>query len=341
MINTKTLKASKMSSKNMSQSLKASKVVDFLTNYGAIIGMLAVLLILQLLEPRFLKIQNIVGILNSSSVLVMLSIAMMMTMSVKGVNLSVAQTADAAGIIVAMLILQDQPVWVAVLGALGFGLLVGVINGLLMAYLGIPAIIGTLGMMFAIRSFELIITNGAQPQILFSLPAAKTDSFFFIGQGQIGPIPFLIVLVVAVTVIFFFLKERSTLGRKMDAIWGNARAAKLASIDIRKVFGAAFVLSCVLAAVAGVVLTARTGNAVPRGAETYLMDTFVACYLGMLMSKNNKLNVFGTALGALYVSFLSNWFTLMSLGAPYKNLFNGLFIVLAVTIGVIRSKRKQ
>lgn len=101
-------------------------------------------------------------------------------------------------------------------GAMLFGLLVGVINAVLISYLGVPAIIGTLGMMFVVRSFELTLTNGAQPQILFTLPAERVKNFFFMGQESVGPISILIILTIVITLGMFLVKERSVFGRHMD-----------------------------------------------------------------------------------------------------------------------------
>lgn len=322
------------------QRARTSRLTELLLDYGAVLGMLIVVLLLGLIEPKFLRFQNLLGVLNSSSILIVLSLAMMMAMSVRGVNLSVAQTADAAGLVAAMCIINGMPWYAAVLAAVLFGLVVGAINAFTVSYLGVPAIIGTLGMMFIIRSFELTITNGAQPQILFSLPAKMTKTFLAIGQGKLAGISLLIILTVIISVAVFAIKERSTLGRKMDAVGGNARAAFLASINIRRVFAAALVISSVLAALGGIMVTARSGSAVPRGCETYLNDTFVACFLGTLLTKNKgRMNTVGTIIGAIFVSLLSNWFTLMSFGASYKYIFNGLFIVAAVAVGSLRNRK--
>jgi ribose/xylose/arabinose/galactoside ABC-type transport system permease subunit len=106
------------------------------------------------------------------------------------------------------------------------------------------------------------------------------------------------------------------------------------------VFGLAFVMSSTLCAIVGVMLVSRSGNAVPRGVETYLTDCFVAVYVGTLLSRNRRFNVIGTIIGALFVGFLSNFFTLIGFGAALKNLFNGIFIILAVALSVLRSNKK-
>lgn len=309
---------------------------NVLRNYGAIIGMLLVLIVFQILNNKFLTARNLLGVLNQSSILIIMSLGAMMVMSVRGVDLSVAQVADASGLIAAILLLKGFSVWAAFTAAIGFGALIGCINALFMAYLGIPAIIGTLGMMFMIRSGELILTNGAQPQILFTLEPDVADKFFFLGQGKIGTVPFLIIFTIVIVILAYFIRQRTVVGRHMDAVEGNVRAAFLASINIRKVFGSAFIMSSILCSIAGVVLVSRAGSAVPRGAEPYLLDCMVAVYLGTLASSRNKMNVLGTVMGALFVALIANWLTLMGLGAPYKYALNGAFILFALSIGVLR-----
>ena len=314
------------------------KIISFTAKNGAVIGICCVLIAFQIAEPRFMKIDNILGVLNSSTLLVVMTFGMTMVMAVRGIDLSIAQVADASGVMAAMLLLSGKNFLVAILGALAFGLLVGLINGLLISYLGVPAIIGTLGMMFIIRSVELTLTDGAQPQILFTLPADRVKNFFFIGQESVGPISVLILLTIVIIVVMYLTKERSVFGRHMDAVCGNVDASLLAGINVRRVFASTLVISSVLAALAGVMLVSRSGNAVPRGAETYLTDCFVAVYIGTLISSRNKFNMIGSVIGALFVGFISNFITLMGMGIAYKNIFNGIFIILAVALGVLKSK---
>lgn len=320
------------------ETLSRERVLGFIARHGAIIGICGVLIIFQIIEPRFMRIENILGVLNSSSLLIIMTFGMTMVMSVKGIDLSIAQVADAAGVVAAMLILSGRNFIVAILGALLFGMIIGILNAVLISYLGIPAIIGTLGMMFIVRSVELTMTDGAQPQILFTLPAARVKDFFFIGQESVGPVSVLVILTVAIIIIMYLVKERSVFGRHMDALCGNVKASLLAGVNVRRVFAATFIISSLLAALAGIMLVSRSGNAVPRGVETYLTDCFVAVYIGTLVSVRNKFNIIGSVIGALFVGFLSNFFTLMGMGIAYKNIFNGIFIILAVALGVLKSK---
>ena len=312
------------------------KLVQWLRQNGAFLGMLAVFAVIAILRPTFLSPNNLLNVLTQSTVLIVMALGLTITMAMRGVDLSVAQVADASGVLAAALILAGQPIWLVFAIPLAFGVLVGSINALMMAYLGVPAIIGTLGMMFIIRGGELIFSNGAQPQILFTLPAAITQPFFYLGQGEVKGIPVSILLTTVLAAILSIMFFRSSLGRKMEAVGGNARAAFLSGIDIRSTFGWGFVISSAFAAIAGVILVSRAGIAAPRGAEVYLLDSFVAVFLGTIISPHRNFSLLGTIGGAITVSYLGNGLTLLGLGAPVRYLVYGIAIIAAIAINRIR-----
>ena len=309
---------------------------EFLRRYGAVIGMVAVMLALAAVKPGFLSGANVQNVLRQSTVLIMISLGLTLVMMQRGVDLSVAQITDAAALTAAALLIHGAPVWAAFLAPVALGGLLGALNGAMMAYLGVPAIIGSLGTMFVIRSGELIYTHGSEPQILFTLPSRITADFLFLGQKAVGPVPAIILLAALVCVIAFTLTALTPFGRHARAVGSNVRAAFLAGVDIRLAFGLGFVLSGLMAGAAGVALASRTGIAVPRGAEPYLLDAFAACYLGTLASRTGAMSVPGTLIGALFVSFLSNGLTILGLSAPYRLALNGAFILLAMAVGALR-----
>ncbi len=306
--------------------------------YGPAFGMLAVLLLFALLKPSFVSLANIGNVLHQSVILVIMAFGLSVVMAMRGVDLSIAQIADGAGLLAAVLMLHHQPLWLVIAAPLAFGTLIGLVNGFLIAYLGIPAIIGTLGMMFVVRSGELLMTNGAEPQILFTLPRGLTRNFFFIGQGSIGPISALVLLGAVIFAVMMIVTTVTTFARRAKAVGGNARAAYLAGVDVRAVFAGGFVLAGLLSSIAGVALVSRTSIAMPRGAEPYLLDAFAAVYLGTLLSRRADITIWGTLIGALFITFLGNGLTLLGLGAPYRYALNGGFILLAMAIGALKRK---
>ncbi|MBS9722061.1 ABC transporter permease [Tianweitania sp. BSSL-BM11] len=327
-----------VSSNRPKSSTNSISVLGLLRDYGAILGMIAVLGIFWYLKPAFLSAANVENVFRQSGIVMIMALGLTIVMKMRGVDLSIAQTADAAGLIAAMLIIAKYPIWMAFAIPLLFGLVVGIVNAVLMAYVGIPAIIGTLGMMFIIRSGELMATNGAEPQILFTLPRSLTRDFLWLGQKDLGPVAALIVLALVVFLVVFVIMRFTPFARYAKAVGSNVRAAFLAGIDIRMIFGLGFVIAGVLAALAGVALVSRTGIAMPRGAEPFLLDAFAAAYLGTLASRQGEMSIPGTLMGALFIGFLSNGLTLLGLGAPYRYALNGGFILLAMAIGALKRK---
>lgn len=318
-----------------------NKAGEFFKTYGAVVGMFLLLIVFQIFDNRFLQPANLWGICKNSAFLILMALGMTFALSVRGIDFSIAQVADAAAVISAFLILKDVPPMMALLLTLLFGLFIGLSNALLMAYLGVPALIGTLGTMFIVRSFELVLTNGAQPQVLFTMPRSVTGTFLNIGQGSVLGLPNVMLIGIVAIVVIYFVRERSVLGRHMDAINGNVRSAFLSGIDIRKTFAAAFILSALLAAVAGILICSRAGSATPRATESYLNDCFVAVYIGTLLSKDKRFNVLGTVIGCLFVGCISNFFTLMGMGNGIKQLCNGFFILMAVMMGTAHLRKKN
>lgn len=318
--------------------LGTRKVVDLLRDYGAALGMLAVLGVFGILEPAVLKPANLGNILQQSASLIILATGFAIAMMVRGIDLSCAQVSDAAGLLAAYFLVHGQPLWMVFVVPLAFGLFIGAVNGALMAYLGVPALIGTLGMMFIVRSFELVLSHGREAQILFALEPARTHTFFYLGQGSIGPVNFSVVLAIIVVAVAHVVMTRSTLGRYFDALGGNVRAALLAGVRHRVVFAAAFLLSALFAAFAGMVLTSRAALAAPGAFEPYLLDVFVAVYLGSLLVRSGKINILGAAVGAVFVGLISNALTLMGAGVSARYLAYGTIILIAMTVGSFRRR---
>lgn len=315
-----------------------SKAANFARDYGALIGMLAVLGVFGVLKPAVLAPANLGNVLQQSASLAIMATGFAIVMMVRGVDLSVAQTSDAAGLLAAYFLVQGQPLWMVFVLPVVFGILVGVVNGTLIAYLGVPALIGTLGMMFVVRSFELVLSHGREAQILFALDPERTQLFFFLGQGSIGPVSVPVVLAVVVVVLGHVTMTRTSLGRYFEAVGGNVRAAFLGGVRHRLVFAAAFVISGVAAAVAGILLTSRAALAAPGAFEPYLLDAFVAVYLGSLIVRSGRVNVVGAAVGAVFVGLIGNALTLMGAGVSIRYIAYGAIVLAAMTVGTFRRK---
>lgn len=311
----------------------------FLTSNLPLIGMILVILAGGAAVPTFFLMANLSSVAEQSVILILVAMGLSIPMLMRGVDLSSAQITDAAALMAAAMVAHGYPIAVAIVAPIVFGALLGAINGALMGYVGVPAIIGTLGMMFIIRSGEMIYSKGTEPQILFTLPDSITGPFFFLAQGKLGPIPMVLVLCAAIVAAMRFLTKSTILGRQMDAVGGNVKAAFFSGVNVKRVFASGFVISGILAALSGIMLSSWTGIAAPRGAEAYLLEAFVAVYLGTVTTKRGQISIMGTLIGALFVGALNNLLTLLGLGAAERGILNGAFVLLAMAIGAFRSAR--
>jgi ribose/xylose/arabinose/galactoside ABC-type transport system permease subunit len=319
---------------------RKSSIVAF-SSYGTLIGMVVVVIVLGVARPAFVNILNLQAVLVDATVLAVLAVGLALVMSMKGIDLSIAVTADLAGYVAAKTLLDGNGMLAAMLAALAIGLVVGVANGVLAGFLGVPAIVATLGVNLLLTAAALVISDNGTPQQLFTAPAMLVDGFLAIGTGSIGPVRILIVLTAVVIAIAWFASKRTIWGRNIDLIEASSRAAFLAGAPVRITFAAGFVACSLLAALGGLMLTARTGVILPGTAAPFLLDAFTAVYLGSIASPKGRISVLWTVVGVLFVALLANGLTLLGLGAPWRFGLNGGLILIALALGALRSQRAR
>lgn len=310
--------------------------LDRWRGYSVLAGMILVLAVITIARPLFVDLRNLEAVAVDATVLIVLAVGLSLVMSMRGIDLSIAITADVVGYIVAKLILDDAGMFLAVLAGLAVALLVGLLNGLLAGYLGVPAIVATLGVNLLLTATALVISDNGTPQQLFTAPQELVNGILVFGSDSWGPFRLLVLTAVVVVVVAWFATRRTVWGRRIDLVDSNARAAFLSAVPTRAVFASGFVACALLAGVAGIMLTARTGLAVPGSAGPFLLDAFTAVYLGSIASPAGRVRVLWSVVGAAFVSLLANGLILLGLGAEWRYGLNGALILLALTLGSLR-----
>lgn len=306
--------------------------------YATVAGMVLVVIGIAIARPLFIDPRNLAAVAVDATVLVVLAVGLSVVMRMKGLDLSIAATADLAGYLAARALLEGQGIVFAVALALAVGLAVGVLNGALAGYLGVPAIVATLGVNLLLTGAALLVSDNGTPQQLFTAPIDLVRPFLVFGSDSWGPVRLLVLLAVLIVVILWFATTRTVWGRQAELVDSSARAATLAGVPVRATFASGFVVCGVLAAVGGLMLTARTGLAVPGSAQPFLLDAFTAVYLGATASPRGRIGILWTVLGAVFVSLLANGLVLLGLGAPWRYGLNGALILLALALGVLRRR---
>ncbi len=315
--------------KNRSARIKLSADgVQNLTVLGIFLGMCA---IVALIEPKFLSLQNFSNVFMQVSSVVMVGSAVTMVLISGNLDLSVGGVGAMAGVLFALLARAGVPVMLSAALAVLCGALIGVLNGGLIATLRLPSFIITMSTMYIARGIAFIGAGGAV--ITGGLPG----DFANMGQKWLGPLPLPLVYTFLIFAAFVFFQNETVMAKQAYAIGSNIRAAELSGISIKRVVTTIFMLSGVVAAFAGVVVSARFGQADCRILPGFEVDCVIAAVLGGTDINGGRGTVFGMLIGALIVGVLSNLLNMLGLAIYYQQVITGVVLVLAIVLnGAIR-----
>lgn len=285
-----------------------------------------------LLSPKFLTVQNLLNLLQQSSIVGIIALGMTFVILVAGIDLSVGSTLALSSMTMAILVTSGLGSLPAILIALIAGGAIGAINGLISTKLKVPAFIATLATMVAARGLALLLTDGKP---VFNLP----ESIRFLGGNIFGRIPVSGVIWIALTLLSVFVLRYTTFGRKLYAIGGNPQSAHLTGIKVNLYITSAYVICGLMAALGGVVLTSWLTVGQPTSGQGVELDAIAAVVLGGTSLFGGVGGAGGTFVGVLLMSILTNLFNLIGLSSYYQSIFMGLIIVLALVFNrfVIKS----
>ncbi|MFG2748334.1 ABC transporter permease [Streptomyces xanthophaeus] len=301
----------------------------------SLIGALAVVLALfGTLNDNFLSISNIQVIGEAVTITGLLAIVQTVVIICGGLDISVGSQAGLASVVSAMVFTSagSNP-YLGLLAAIGVGILVGVVNGIAIVYGRVNPTIATLAGLAAYKGVAQLVSGGrAQGYVL-------NDPFFiFLGRGKIAGIPVMIWILVVVALAVHVMLKYTDIGRNLYAIGGNDTAARLAGININKYLVAVYALIGIVAAVAGILLTARTGSGQPvSGSEGLELKAITAAALGGCALKGGKGGIGGTLLAVALLGALENGLTVEGINTFWQNVAQGALLVAAVVIQQRRS----
>jgi ribose/xylose/arabinose/galactoside ABC-type transport system permease subunit len=290
----------------------------------------AVLLVLtvvsSLISPVFFTTRNISTLLKQAASLGIVSVGQTLTILTGGIDLSVASVMALMSVVAASLMEGQDGLFLPVtLYCLAIAAAIGLVNGLLVTKLKIPAFIATLGMILVVQGIRFVYTGGSPRG---SIPPALR----FIGGGMVGPVPAAVILWVVIVAVFVILMRRTTFGREMYAVGGNRSAAHLSGVNVNGIIIAAYTLCSTLAGVAGLVFTGYNGfadNWVGRGFE---LNSIAAVVVGGTLFEGGRGGVVGTVAGVLIITILFNLVLLLGLDEEYQRIVKGVAIILAVAM---------
>ncbi|MCU1603593.1 MAG: Monosaccharide-transporting ATPase [Modestobacter sp.] len=298
---------------------------------GILVVLVALVVLMVVIAPNFASVSNLLNIARSISINAILAAGLTLVILTAGIDLSVGSILAVAGVVSVLAATGGWPAWLAILAGVAAGCLAGLANGVLTAYLGLAAFIVTLGTMTALRGLAYTMTDG-QPIV------SNTLSFRDIGNGYVAGIPAPVVVMIAVYVVIWFLLERTRFGRQVYAVGGNAEAARLAGINVRRVTTAVYVIAGACAGLAGIIFAARVVSAQPTAGTGYELDAIAAVVLGGTSLAGGRGRLYGTLVGSVILGVLSTGLILLNVQFFTQLLIKGGVIILAVAIDGLKQR---
>ncbi len=289
---------------------------------------------LTIASPYFLTFDTMLTILLAVSTESIVAIGMTILLVSGGFDLSVGATAAFSGAFTAMFIKSGMPVPAAIAAGLTIGAAIGVANGVIIAKVGINAFITTLAMMSIVRGTLLIVTKG---QNISGLP----ESFKQIGQGNLLQVQYPIIIAVALVILGDVLLRTSRFFRQNYYIGGNEKAAMLSGIPVMGITIFNYALTGFLAALAGIVMTARFGSASVTTGEGMELTVITAVIIGGASLKGGEGTVFGAFLGCVLMAMIITALNLLEVPAYYNKFAIGATLLIAVLMDTLGKKFRR
>jgi ribose transport system permease protein len=310
---------------------KPAEVVRRLSVLGIL---LLICLVFALGSSEFLTASNLLNVALQTSIIAIVAIGMTFVILTAGIDLSVGSLMALCGAVAAgIAVRQGMDTYLSISIALGVGLIMGAVNGLMIVRGGIPPFVATLSMLAIARGLTLVYTQGR--------PIAGLDErFIYWGTGQVWGIPIPVIIMIVIAVIAHIVTRYTPFGLHVYSTGGNEETTRLAGISPSRIKIAVYMISGFLAALGGVLLTARLWSAQPNAAAGWELDAIAAPVLGGTSLFGGVGSIGGTVIGAFIIGVLSNGLNLMGVPSYYQQVIKGLVLILAVTVDLINKRRR-
>ncbi len=303
-------------------------------NISLVLALIALMVIFGVLRGDvFFSPRNILNIGLAITILGVLAMSQTVVIVAGGLDISVGSMVGLTTVATAMLMGATGSPFLAILGGLVVGGLAGLVNGIIINYGRVNAVIATLGTMAIFRGVAFILSDGQSISIF-------SDTFRFIGSGAVLGLPVPIWILLVVGVAFHIFLSQAIIGRNIYAIGGNPVVARFSGINLDRYRVGIYVMSGVVAGLAGVLLAARTGSGQPvSGSQGLELEAITAAVLGGAALQGGKGTIVGAVLGVAIIGVLNNGMILTSVPTFYQSLAKGTLLILAVIIAEYQQNR--
>jgi ribose transport system permease protein len=311
-----------------------SKPAEAIRRLSVVGILLLICIVFALGSSEFLTTSNLLNVALQTSIIAIVAIGMSFVIFTAGIDLSVGSMMALCGAVAAGFAVRNgMDTYLAISIALGVGMVLGGVNGLMVIRGGIPPFVATLSMLAIARGLTLVYTEGR--------PIAGLDErFIYWGTGQILGIPLPVIIMVVIAVVAHVITRYTPFGLHVYSTGGNEETTRLAGISPDRIKLAVYMISGTLAALGGVLLSARLWSAQPNAAVGWELDAIAAPVLGGTSLFGGVGTIGGTVVGAFIIGVLSNGLNLMGVPSYYQQVIKGLVFILAVSIDLINKRRR-
>lgn len=302
---------------------------------NVLLALIMVGAIISFASPYFLTTNNLMGVFRAFSLTAIMSIGMVMVIITGGIDLSVGSAMGLSSLMTALAFNAGLSMGVAIASGLGVGLAFGLANGLLITAIGLPPFIATLGTLSIGRGLMYMITHGVP------VTPDTPKAFSLIGQGYVGPVPVPVVIMLLLMVVFALTMSRTRFGRHVYATGGNEQAARLSGVKVNRVKLSVYVLSSMIASIAGIIGFSRYLSAEPASGFGAELDVIAAAAIGGASLAGGVGSVAGAVIGAALVGVIANGIVLLNINTYAQQAITGGVILIAVSIDVLRSRNAR
>ena len=301
------------------------------TDYSLIVIFAIMFITMSLTVDHFFSIENMLGLALSISQIGMVACTMMFCLASRDFDLSVGSTVAFAGVLCAMVLNATGSTFIAIIAAVVAGGVIGFINGAVIAYLRINALITTLATMEIVRGLGFIVSHGQAVGV-------SSDTFIALGGLSMFGVSLPIWVTLLCFIVFGVLLNQTVYGRNTLAIGGNPEASRLAGINVERTRVYIFLVQGAVTALAGVILASRITSGQPNAAEGFELNVISACVLGGVSLLGGRATISGVVIGVLIMGTVENVMNLLNIDAFYQYLVRGAILLAAVLLDQLKNR---
>jgi len=310
------------------ESEEKANLSNIYRKYGTVIALFVLVLIISIMNSKFLSMYNILNVFRQVSINGLIAFGMTFVILTGGIDLSVGAILALTGMVLGLMVASGTPDLIAIPLVLLLGALLGWFNGVLISKVKLQAFIVTLATMTMFSGITMIISDGIPAMGI----TENSPILNFFSQGDILGIPFPMIILLVVFALLLIILQKTVFGRGVYAIGGNEEVARLSSLPTDRIKTSVYIISGVMSALAGVILTSRLSSSQPTAGAGFELDAIAAVVIGGTSLAGGKGRLFGTLIGVLIVGVLNNGLNIIGVSAFYQQFIKGLVILLAVIL---------